>query len=319
MKVRDLFQLKNGLVSSGLAISQIKNGQFSLPFVRPSSQYSNLVAGYLDPSKIDKSHIFEKDSIIVSTNGQGSHSYSYVCSFQFVPNSDVAVLIPKKPMDIKLKIFYAMCITKNRFKFSYGRKPKGKRLDNIELPQSIPSWVASEGFIDVDNISKPILQQTVNLNLKSWKKFKYSELFNIERGKGPRKKNLTTYGKIPFVTSSDINNGWSGFTTAIPTHKANTIGVNRNGSVGSAFYQPLDFCSTEDVHIFNPKFQMNKYIAMFLISVIQKEKYRYNYGRKWGIGRMNESEIKLPITTEGKPDWNFVETFVKSLPYSLSL
>ena len=32
------------------------------------------------------------------------------------------------------KIFYAYCISINRFKFSYGRKPKGERLENIMLP-----------------------------------------------------------------------------------------------------------------------------------------------------------------------------------------
>jgi hypothetical protein len=65
-------------------------------------------------------------------------------------------------------------------------------------------------------------------------------------------------------------------------HSKNTIGVNRNGSVAEAFYHEYDYCSTEDVHIFSPKFPLNKYIAMFIITLIKKEKYRYNYGRKWG-------------------------------------
>src|SRR4051812_22086417 len=84
--------------------------------------------------------------------------------------------------------------------------------------------------------------------------------------------------------SSDQNNGWTGFTTASPIHNGNTIGVNRNGSVAEAFYQPLPFCSTEDVHIFTPRFPMTKYAALFLATLIKKEKFRFNYGRKWGIG-----------------------------------
>ena len=83
-------------------------------------------------------------------------------------------------------------------------------------------------------------------------------------GRGPRKKDLDGTGGTPFVTSSDSNNGWTSFTSFEPIHDANTIGVNRNGSVAEAFYQPSAFCSTEDVHIFKPKFTMNKYIGLFL-------------------------------------------------------
>ena len=37
-------------------------------------------------------------------------------------------------MTLREKLFYAMCISHNRFKFSYGRKPKGDRLASILLP-----------------------------------------------------------------------------------------------------------------------------------------------------------------------------------------
>jgi hypothetical protein len=57
--------------------------------------------------------------------------YSYVSSFEFVPNS---VLIPKEKMSLAEKLYYALCVTANRRKFSYGRKPKGDRLKAILLP-----------------------------------------------------------------------------------------------------------------------------------------------------------------------------------------
>ena len=40
-------------------------------------------------------------------------------------------------MTLKEKLFYSMCITHNRFKFSYGRKPKGFRLENVLLPDKM--------------------------------------------------------------------------------------------------------------------------------------------------------------------------------------
>jgi hypothetical protein len=55
----------------------------------------------------------------------------------FAPNSDVVALIPKAPMTLAEKVFYAVAITQNRFKFSYGRKPKGERLGQILLPTGL--------------------------------------------------------------------------------------------------------------------------------------------------------------------------------------
>ena len=44
-------------------------------------------------------------------------------------------------MSIQEKLYYALCITKNRYKFSYGRKPKGERLKELLLPKYPPDYV----------------------------------------------------------------------------------------------------------------------------------------------------------------------------------
>ena len=62
------------------------------------------------------------------------------------------------------------------------------------------------------------------------------------------------------------------------------------------FYQDVPFKVTNMVIILKPKFEINKYIGLFLKTLIYKEKYRYSYGRKSGIERMKESKIKLPVT-----------------------
>lgn len=38
-------------------------------------------------------------------------------------------------MSIEEKLFYAKCITANRYLFSYGRKPKGNKLKSIKVPK----------------------------------------------------------------------------------------------------------------------------------------------------------------------------------------
>ena len=55
----------------------------------------------------------------------------------------------------------------------------------------------------------------------------------------------------------------------------------------------------------------------------EKEKYRWAYGRKWRPKRMPSSLIKLPIRKDDNeeiiPDWDFMESFIKTLPYSSCL
>ncbi len=61
---------------------------------------------------------------------------------------------------------------------------------------------------------------------------------------------------------------------------------------------------------------------MFLYSLIELEQYRWAYGRKWHPKRMPSSMIKLPvIDKEGciTPDWEFMENYIKCLPYSSNL
>ena len=85
------------------------------------------------------------------------------------------------------------------------------------------------------------------------------------------------------------------------------------------FYQAKEFWASDDINVLYPKFNLNKYAAMFICTIIEKEKYRYNYGRKWYAERMIESVIKLPIKMNLSPDWEYIESFIKSLPYSKNI
>lgn len=137
-KLSDLFVIKNGIAATGL---NIKENRFSgcVAYIRPASTNARIIRGFLERSVMDEKHIYPKGSLFVSTNGEGSHSYSYVSIEDFVPNSDVSVLIPKKEMTLELKLYYAKCIASNRYLFSYGRKPKGKRLVGLLLPKPTSS------------------------------------------------------------------------------------------------------------------------------------------------------------------------------------
>lgn len=153
----ELFDVYNGLASSNVDVLEESESNSYVRYIRPSQSYEGSVAGYVDKLFIDDKHIYPDYTLYVSTDGQGSHTYSYVSSFEFVPNSNVSVLIPKRNMSLQEKIYYSICITKNRYKFSYGRKPKGDRLKQILLPSIPPKYVYKNIFNEVfDNWKKII-------------------------------------------------------------------------------------------------------------------------------------------------------------------
>jgi hypothetical protein len=144
----ELFDVENGVAATGLIRSVEKKNENWIPFIRPSYRQSTSIDAYVNKYLIPQEKVYPKGTLYVSTNGQGSHTYSYVSVSEFVPNSDVAVLKPKRPMTLREKLFYAMCISKNRFKFSYGRKPKGEKLENIMLPLSISQVYNDMALVD---------------------------------------------------------------------------------------------------------------------------------------------------------------------------
>jgi len=317
IRIDELFEIINGVPSSQVEVfNEYRKNR--VKYARPSNNYRSTLAGYIEESTVDESKVFPSETLFVSTDGEGSHTYSYVSTCKFVPNSNVAVLIPKKKLTLQEKIFYSICITSNRYRFNYGRKPKGERLKSILIPgnDKIPDLVNNVDAYQFDHANQPFnTTSSPNLDISNWDFFKLEDLFEIKKGKRLTKANMEK-GKVPFIGSIDSNNGYREYIGQEPIHAGNTITINYNGSVAEAFYQPKPFWASDDVNVLYPKFEMNQYIALFMVTLIKMEKYRFNYGRKWHMERMNISEIKLPVVESGTPDYEFMERYIKSLPFS---
>jgi len=309
VKIKDIFSIEYGK----LKIPMCKLLPGKMPVVSSGSK-NNGVAGLFDTNSIYNN--------VISVPRTGTICYAFYHGYNCAINDNCLVLSPIVTMTANEMIYYALLLRKENIKYVYGRQVTPERLGNTKFPEKheIPSWVHTTLVPDFSDIQKSVLDQPVpDLLIKEWKSFRYDELFDIQRGLGPRKKDLQEIGSLPFISSINKNNGVACFCNAEATHNGNVITVNRNGSVGEAFYQSEPFCTTEDVHVFNPKFSINPYIALFLCALIRKERFRYNYGRKWGLERMNQSIVKLPVGSSGNPDWEYIETYMKTLKYSRNL
>lgn len=79
------------------------------------------------------------------------------------------------------------------------------------------------------------------------------------------------------------------------------------------------------MHVLSHKDGLNKYTALFLKSLMEfcfRNRY-LSHGRELIQEKLKIEKIKLPAkqSKEGKykPDWQFMEDYIKSLPYSSNL
>lgn len=306
MKINELFRLHqgNGFELYNMSISKSQD----IAFVSRTAQNNGVVA-YVEKS--DTIQPFPSGWITVALGG--SVMSSFVQSKPFYTAFHIMVLEPLKEMSFNEKLFYCMCMQNNAYRYSYGRQAN-KTLKDIELPDTVPEWTKN---ITISPIKTSISQiGTFLIDASSWKPFLISNLFDISVSNDKNLQNSDS-GDIPYVASSSENNGVTSFINAQASQKSNTLTIARNGSVGSTFYQAKAYCaSPDDVRILTPLFQMNKYSALFIKTVIEKEKYKYAYGRKLGTARIKNLTINLPVCDDGTPDFVFMENFIKSLPYS---
>lgn len=258
----------------------------------------------------DGMKIYKKGDITVPLGGSFLLS-AFVQNEDFVTAQNVDVLRPKKKMTELEKWFYCYVLRVNRFKFSAFGREVNKYIQDIEVPSDIPNWVYDS------NITLPQTKNrmlNVNLNISNWEYFDINELFEITAGNYHYNYEYEG-GNTPYITATNKNNGISTNIDLVPEFRENTITTEKVNCC--AFYQNRSFCATSDVNILVPKFKMNKYIALFIVTIINYDQnYRWNYGRQCRVGDTKKIIIKLPTTNDNKPDFNFMENYIKNLPYA---
>lgn len=151
------------------------------------------------------------------------------------------------------------------------------------------------------------------IDITNWGQFPIGDLFDIVKGTRLTKADMKD-GDIRFIGASSVNNGITAhISNNEKIHPSNTITISYNGSVGEAFYQDQPFWASDDVNVLYPKFNMNFYIAMFLIPLLKAVGKKYAFIDKWKKEDMEKDYIRLPLDVNRAPDWNYMETHMKTI------
>lgn len=315
IKLSDLFNIKYGINMELNRLEILKeHSENTVNFVSRTER-NNGVSAIVKKIKNKE----PQPSGTISVAGGGSPLASFLQPEQYYSGRDLYILTERQKMNDIEKIYYCMCIRHNRYKYNYGRQAN-RTLKDIKVPDKIPDWIYETEIPDYSGISKPFKNKASVLDISNWKYFEIGDLFDINIGKGPSlhyaQKNP---GKTPYITSTKYNNGIQEYTNKQTTFSGNVLTVAKDGGVAETFYQKESFCSNTHINVLKPKYKLNPYIGLFLTTIIRNERYRFSFGRAWGLNRIINHKIKLPVDATGKPDWQYMEDYIKSLSYSKML
>jgi hypothetical protein len=287
VKISDLFEPKYGVNLELINLDQCNSTEKeAVPFVSRTEKNNGVSAFVYEMPNIEPNPAHTL-SVAVS----GSVLSTFYQPKPYYSGRDLYVLIPKKDFSPVEMLFYAKYISNNKYRYNYGRQAN-KTLRDILIPERIPESLflnlkqfkyKTEKLID----KMPIVDKRVKLDVFDWKWFKISDIFHLKKCRCSNATELLEDGnEIAYIGAKKKENGimkYVCYEEKLVT-KGNCIVFigDGQGSIGFTTYQPCNFIgSTTLTAGYSPL--LNKYNALFLVSVLDMERYKYSFGLKYGI------------------------------------
>lgn len=208
----------------------------------------------------------------------------------------------------------------------------------------IPDWDWMERYIKSLHhkslSTKNKTNSTPKLNIDKWESFNVSRtetqsgLFLIENCKCGSAGTLDDGNDINYIGAKKSDNGVMRRVVFDSTLVSKGNGImficDGEGSVGYSNYMDEDFIGSTTTSIgYDSK--LNVYNALFVVTILDQEKFKFSYGRKYRA-HIDEITVRLPIKYNSNgtpyidetkkysavgyvPDWEFMENYIKALPY----
>lgn len=311
-RIFNIYSSKNNLDKNKI----IKNGEEIYNYVT-RTENNNGIYGKISKQKVE---INEGNCLTI---GLDTQSVNYQDE-QFYTGQNVHILrilnIHKKNVYIFICSLLRKILKTKYFWGSNGATIGRLKSDKIKLPVDAngePNWEYMDNYIAqkekqiMENIPKLIeqIKSKNEIDTTNWKYFKISELFNFPKVKKYSKIDKSI-GETPFITSQSSNNGIA-YLCGLNSEIQNAITISTNGNNFDCFYHDYKFIPSSDVELITHD-KLNKNIALFISTILDKESKKYTYGKKAKNGAVGRTIIKLPVDANGWPDWEYMENYVKN-------
>ncbi len=153
------------------------------------------------------------------------------------------------------------------------------------------------------------------IDTSSWKEFNFVDTKilweDIKHGERLIKEDRIM-GNIAYYSASDFNNG---LTDSIDNPLFTVKNMIIYSTFGTAFWVEGEFTTSDEIYSFHNS-KLNKFNALFIITIMRQNQYKFRFGRKAFKNKFENEIILLPTTPDGKPDWQYMEDYIKSLPFA---
>ena len=275
-------------------------------------------------------HLHPADTLSVCYNG--SIGQTFYQTEPFWATDDVNVLYPRFTINRYIAQFIASIIFQIGQKYDYKDKWTTDKMQKTSIllpatPSNEPDWEFMENYMckyeQQTTISVTALKHLTEthkpkrIDTSAWSAFPLSELFEIKLSEGDNKANLLGEGDIPLISSGSFNNGIAKYINEgdgkSKIFNENVLTVDM---FGKAFYQDKPFYAVSHgrVNILEPRFTCNKYIGLFIASIIDSSLYpKYDFKTMCNQSQIQKESINLPATPSGEPDWNLMEQYMRQV------
>ena len=293
----------------------------STPYVTASSK-NNGVVTFIDATCFDVIH---GRCILV---GGKTCSMTYQ-AIDFVSNDSHNFVLRLKGDRTENHYLFILSILKNHFQrlFSWGDAITANRIINtaVKLPvaqSGEPDWCYMESYMKqvVDRAERDLdrLQSSNGtkhlVDVTQWGEFSIISLFDLSLPKGDLQVKKVEDGAVPLITPSKYNNGRLKMVSRNSPSTLFQKGALTVDMFGNAYYQEEVFFVTAHGHVnvLLPKKTVNVYCGSFLASAIRAMFLdKYGFDEMCTLKVLQKESIKLPVTSSGEPDWQYMESYMK--------
>lgn len=216
-------------------------------------------------------------------------------------------------------------------KFSYGHKASMQRISEVKIklpstPDGNPDWEFMESYIReqyrevvqerIDELEKrkpdaPTVPRDIE-EIQATADFPLGQVFpTVTRGIQISKRNRKP-GTFPYISASLLNHGEADFVSVDEKYiYKDCLTVPFIGGENCTFYHDGEFVPSASVAVLQNK-NFDKHIYVFLIGILNVIMQKYSFGYKASLERLQKQTIPLPITPDGKPDWEFMSDYIKT-------
>lgn len=266
--------------------------------------------------------------IAMIVNGNGGIGRNTYQPEPFVASSDLQLGYHPK-LNHWNGLFLVACLNKSieRYGYSFAWKRTGEAFaeETVFLPVTPagdPDWDYMERIMrdqltqqeaKLNSLVALNTAQPTQIDVSGWGEFEVKNLFDsITRAK---RRTINSYapGKVPYVTNSAFNNGITSHLepkSDDDLEKGKRITVNTVD--GSAFWQEDDFLANSSGNglLMLRRGHLNKNQALFLCAALRAS-LEASFTVMLTTDVVKDLLIKLPVTTTGDPDWDYMERIMR--------